>query len=127
MPLHGLPELFIPADHRRVWNALHGHVGKDSAIGQAALAEKAGLGPRKMRDLIWELIVDLGKTICTRYGGRKQAGYFLPASQAEIDETVEVQKGHALKILRKISALKKTSLEIEIMDLWHQARKDKAA
>ena len=95
--------------HKKIMSILEGRRGKGKAITQGALAVKADVSPRYVRQNIEELIVDHQIIICASYDGRR-GGYFLPLNQDEIDEYESILKSHGIKILQRLSVLKKKSL-----------------
>ncbi len=122
-----LPELFVPPDHRRVLRALEGRRGRANVISQSGLAQATGLGQRRVRRIIYELIVDLGQQICSTYGGAGQAGYFLPATPAEAAQAAQALREHALAMLRRASVLERRRLDWQIRDLFTLAGERDAA
>lgn len=118
-----LPPLLLPTEHRRVWAALKGHVGRDQAVGQAELARLTDLSERRLREVVGELIVRFRQPVCTRYGGRGTAGYYLPANPQEAEEAAEALKQHALAILERASVLGRTALRSLCLDLFHRTEK----
>ncbi len=68
----------------RVNAVLHRHVGAAFVISRDNLATQTGLSDRKVRQAVHELIVERGVPVCSSPLG----GYFLPASQAELEGAV---------------------------------------
>lgn len=121
------PELFLPPEHRRVWAALQGFVGRDNAVGKADLAQLTQLHERTVRHCITELVIDLGRRVCSTYGAAGQAGYYLPADDKEALEAAEALKRHALRILRRAAVLEKRTVDLAIASLPRLARQEDAA
>lgn len=86
-----------------VWEILQKHKGKAHAITQTDLAAQAGVRPRCAREIVKRLIEEDHRVICSNYnvGG----GYFIPESDAEIKESREVLRAHALSILKRYKAM----------------------
>jgi len=121
-----IPPLFIPPEHRRVLEVLEQHQGRENAISQHRLASAAGLSPRRVRRIIYELIVDLGQPICSAYGPAGQAGYFFPSGHQEAAEAARALREHALAMLKRASVLERRRLDWQIRDLFHLADRDAA-
>lgn len=86
-----------------VWEILQSHKGKAQAISQHDLAGQAGLSPRGAREIVKLLIEEERRLICSNYSGT--GGYYLPETEAELDETRAILKAHARSIFRRCQAL----------------------
>lgn len=99
----------------KVWAILGGRVGKARAITQNGLAKACGISARVARDAVKHLIEDDGIQICSDYKGG--GGYYLPESEAEVEETREILRHHARSILKRAQALGVDINELQ-MDLF---------
>jgi len=90
-----------------VWDVLRYRHGRDAAISRRDLAEASGVPDRKLRDIIHALVVDHRKRIVSDYSG---GGYYIPASQAEVEDHLRVLECHAKSILHRMAVLKRTSV-----------------
>ncbi len=88
---------------RKVWTIVQDCRGKARAVTQAGIARRAGVCPRVARDAVKALIEEDRCQICSDYKGG--GGYYLPETEAEIEETREILRGHALSILKRAKAL----------------------
>lgn len=77
------------------------HIGADNGIGARELAAQLDVSERELRKMISLLIIEDGAGIA----GTPASGYFIPATPAEMDETVEFHKHRALHELLKASRL----------------------
>lgn len=98
-------------DEHRLLVMLAPHIGARLGVSAAALA-RAVFGPdagprdeRRIRHLVVELR-KLGHHICAH----PTAGYYMAASDAELDATCEFLLGRAMTSLKQISAMKRVSL-----------------
>ena len=96
----------LTEDERRVWQHLHARRGRTLAIKGALLAEATGIPIRDLQ----RVITGLGERrefLITSCG----QGYYIPASAAEVDAFVLSMRRRAISIFRKISRVKKMSME----------------
>jgi hypothetical protein len=103
------PDLFrtdplppLPPDHLRVYRVVEGHRGRRNAVLSPWVAECAGLGDRKVRQTIKELVEDHGVAI-----GSCSAGFFIPETPDEVKAMRRLFLAHAYSLLRRVSALDK--------------------
>lgn len=99
-----------------VWEILQSHKGKANAISQHDLAGQAGLSPRGAREIVKLLIEEERRLICSNYSGT--GGYYLPETDAELEETRTILKAHARSIFRRCQALgvKIDDLQMELFE-----------
>ncbi len=104
-----------PAVCSQVMQILSRHIGAAKAIGMDALHERVfGEAPgskingtRRLRRVIEHLRLE-GNPICsTNRGG---GGYYLPATNSELDDYLGRDKRRALRVLHKIARMKKIGL-----------------
>ena len=103
------PDLFrtdplpsLPVDHLRVLQVIEDHRGKRNAILSPWVAETVGLGDRKVRQLIKELVEDHGIAI-----GSCSSGFFIPGTPEEVQALRRFFLAHAYSLLKRVSALDK--------------------
>lgn len=77
------------------------HIGADCGISARNLAAQLDISERELRKMISLLIIEDGAGIA----GTPASGYFIPATPAELNETVEFHKHRALHELLKASRL----------------------
>lgn len=85
--------------------ALSAHIGRGHGIQAADLAERLGLLPRQVRNLISELRL-AGHAVC----GTPKIGYYIAETPAELEETCRFLRHRALHSLALEAALRKTPL-----------------
>lgn len=118
------------ADTRRLLQLLRAHIGKDQAIGMAALYEQWS-GETLPRDAAGKVDADV-PTISRRmryliddlrdiYGvpvmSSAKHGYWIIATEAELDEVVHEFRARGLKSLATAARLKKISLADELQQI----------
>jgi len=86
---------------------IRGRKGRERAIGQRDLAEHLGTSERHARLVVTRLANIHAYPVCSSYDSR-HGGYFWPRTEAELDKAIEQLDGHALSILRRRQALKRT-------------------
>ena len=77
------------------------HIGADNGISARNLAAQLDVPERELRRMISLLIIEDGAGIA----GTPASGYFIPATSAELNDTVEFHKHRALHELLKASRL----------------------
>lgn len=102
--------LKLTTDETRVWGVLKLYKGRDKAINQYDLAKLTGIpNERRVRAIIKDLVEVHHKMICSDYRS-KDGGYFVPATQEEVDINYRQLKAHALSILKRASVFRKFDL-----------------
>ena len=96
-------------DEALILEILQGYVGKKYAVNQRFLSKLTCLAERTVRKVIASLISKHRKRICSSYESGK-GGYYLPANDAEVEETCGKLHSHAIHILMRESALKKITM-----------------
>lgn len=118
------------ADTQRLLHLLRAHVGKDQAIGMAALYE-AWSGETLQRDghgkpdadvptlsrTMRKLIDDLRDIYNVPVMSSAKHGYWIIATEAELDEVVHEFRSRGLKSLTTAARLKKISLADELQQI----------
>lgn len=100
----------------RVMIELANHIGKQNAIGMAELYETVFGEPwthrindtRDLRQVITDLREE-GTPICSAVG-TDGGGYYLAAAKSELTEYTGAQERRALKILARVSRIRRISL-----------------
>ena len=85
--------------------ALSAHIAPGHGFPAADLAARMGLLPRMVRQLVSELRLN-GHAVC----GTPKTGYYLAATDAELEQTCQFLRGRALHSLAVEAALRKTPL-----------------
>jgi len=104
---------------RAVWAELRWHKGKRLAITYRVLARKLNAPERAVRNAVSRLVNVFHKPICASYHP-EHGGYYIPATQEEIEETYCKYYKHALSLLRRASELK----NIKLRSLLEQLKLD---
>lgn len=94
---------------RQVWTVLSLKRGKSQAISQERLANITNKNTRAVRKVVESLIVNHRVVICSSYD-KENGGYYLPETDAEIEETCRKLHSHALQILKRESVIQKITL-----------------
>lgn len=81
------------------------HVGRGNGITAEALARHVGVVPREVRRLI-SLLRAEGMAIC----GHPSTGYYIAATQEDVEETCQFLRSRALHSLRLEARLRQLSL-----------------
>jgi len=100
----------------RILAKLTGHIGEFNAIGMAELYEAVFGGTwsnrindtRQLRTLVTELR-DEGIAICS-VSSQDGGGYYLAAAGSELADYIRRDERRALRILKRLATIKKTSL-----------------
>lgn len=106
-------QLFPPTTHDAI-AALALHVGEARGVSARELSAQLGCTERRLRSLISEAIEEHGTAIC----GHPSTGYYIAATAAELQRTIEFHRARALHELRKMSRLS----NIPLPDLLGQLR-----
>jgi biotin operon repressor len=90
----------------------HWHVGHQYGIGCEALAKQVGCTEREVRHAVAALRED-GIGVC----GHPSTGYFMAATDAELNQTIDFHIKRAMHSLRQAARLKKIALPVLVGQL----------
>ncbi len=101
-------------DEERIWTTLIPRRGRENAVSQHWLSEVTGIPARHVRQAIERLIVHHGKRICSDYS--RDGGYYIPATDDEVEATCARLRGHAIKILQREAVLRRVTVQRLLAD-----------
>jgi len=97
-----------------LWAILRTRRGRARAVSAAKLAHWTGLTERQVRAVLKAMIETHHLPIAST--PQHPAGFFIPTTEAEVEEACRSLRGRALSILRRMACLRRISLP----QLWQQ-------
>ena len=107
-----LSDPLMTREEQLVWDVLHSHLGKGSAILGPAIAERTGIGYKRVQKIVSDLVCHHRKLI-----GSGTMGYYIPQNPDEVKAAAHYLRHRAIVALHRASEMQRTSLE----DVFHQA------
>ena len=99
----------LDAEEAKVWMAIRGRAGKDSAIKADTIAWQTGLPEVKVREIVSRLVRVRGKLIGSSTGN--PPGFYVITDAEELKKHIGSLRHRGIMCLVRAAALSKTSIE----------------